>query len=386
MHAQITILVLLCLGWEVNWTKSNLIPSTKIKHLGFEIDTVSLTVTCPSDKVERIRNFASETLKNGHITVHDAEKIMGLFESVRPTTFCAALHYRGLQRQLLHAKVLDRVPSQIIHLSLQSKSDLKWWASEVGFKSNCVAPLREPNPTLDIWTDASKAGAGANSSRGDYYQRSWTQEELESDLHINLLELRAAKEALLKFATGGDIIRLHLDNKVASCYILKQGGTRSTLLSQEACELWEGLISRGAQLLAPHWIPSAENVEADFLSRHKIETWELELDQRIFNLIRFHFNVAPTLDAFASAKAHKLPRYFSWEPDPQALGRDALLYSWDPLTYLFPPVPMIPKVLNKVREEGIEAILICPLWPTAMWWLLVQNLLLKPPFPPSRRY
>ena len=94
-----------------------------------------------------------------------------------------------------------------------------------------------------------------------------------------------------------------------------------------------------------------------------------------------NFKVAPTLDAFASAKAHKLPRYFSWEPDHQALGRDSLLYSWDPLTYLFPPVPLIPKILNKVREERIEAILICPMWPTAMWWLLVQNLLLVPPLP-----
>ena len=75
LHAQITILVLLCLGWEVNWTKSNLIPNTKIKHLGFEIDTVALTVTCPFDKVDRIRNFAAETLKNGFITVHDAEKL-----------------------------------------------------------------------------------------------------------------------------------------------------------------------------------------------------------------------------------------------------------------------------------------------------------------------
>ena len=112
-----------------------------------------------------------------------------------------------------------------------------------------------------------------------------------------------------------------------------------------------------------------------------MDTWELELEQGIFNYIVTHFQVTPTLDAFASAKAHKLPRYFSWEPDPQALGRDALLYSWDPQTYLFPPVPMIPKVLNKLREEKIEAILICPLWPTAMWWLLVQNLLLKPPLP-----
>ena len=63
LHAQITVLVLLCLGWEINWTKSSLIPSTKIKHLGFEIDTESLTVNCPLDKVDRIRNFALDLEK-----------------------------------------------------------------------------------------------------------------------------------------------------------------------------------------------------------------------------------------------------------------------------------------------------------------------------------
>ena len=37
-HAQLTILLLLCLGWEVNWEKSNLNPTQNITHLGFEID------------------------------------------------------------------------------------------------------------------------------------------------------------------------------------------------------------------------------------------------------------------------------------------------------------------------------------------------------------
>ena len=48
----------------------------------------------------------------------------------------------------------------------------------------------------------------------------------------------------------------------------------------------------------------------------------------------------------------------SWKPDLNAVGRDTMLYKWDEVTYLFPPVPMIPKVLNKVQEEGITAIMV----------------------------
>ena len=129
--------------------------------------------------------------------------------------------------------------------------------------------------------------------------------ELNSDLHINLLELRAAKEAVLNFAQEGDVIQLHLDNKVACAYIRKQGGTKSNDLSQEACELWDQIQSQKIQLLAPHWITTQENVKADYLSCHKIETWELELNQEIFNQIVSHYGVAPTLDALASRKCAK---------------------------------------------------------------------------------
>ena len=50
-------------------------------------------------------------------------------------------------------------------------------------------------------------------------QREWS--DLEKTEHINLLELRAAREAALKFAKPYDKVRLHVDSKVACAYILK---------------------------------------------------------------------------------------------------------------------------------------------------------------------
>ena len=73
--------------------------------------------------------------------------------------------------------------------------DLKWWASKTGFQANCSAPLREQSPTLHIWSDASLLGAGAHSSRGEKFQREWSEAES--------LKLRSAKEAVLKYATQG---------------------------------------------------------------------------------------------------------------------------------------------------------------------------------------
>ena len=127
---------------------------------------------------------------------------------------------------------------------------------------NCVAYLREPNPNLHIWSDASQTGAGAHSSRGENFQREWSKEELNLELSINLLELRAAKEALLKFAQPGDTICLHMDNQVACAYILKQGWTKSPILCQEALELWQKMEQRGVFLLPPPLDPHRKKYQS----------------------------------------------------------------------------------------------------------------------------
>ena len=369
LHAQITILVLLCLGWEVNWEKTHLVPSHKLTHLGFDIYTSSMTATCPAVKVERLRDFAKSALSSGFLTVHDAEKLIGTMESVRPVTPFAALHYRGIQKQLLLAKRPHRNPKQILTLSVKSTAELLWWVSDSGFLSNCTASLRELPPTLHIWSDASLEAGGAHSSRGEYIQRSWTKEELASDPHINLFELRAAKEAVFDFAQIGDRVRLHIDSKVACAYVRKQGGTKSDLLSEEASELWEEMEARQVTLLTPHWISTSDNTGADFLSRHRLDTWEIKLAEDLFKMVLRHFQVG----AFASRLTKQLDRYMSWEEDKEAVSRDALLSPWDETTWLF--------LVHKVKEEGIMAILICPYWPTSLWWLLVQELIVAPPLP-----
>ena len=113
-------------------------------------------------------------------------------------------------------------------------------------------------------------------------------------------------------------------------------------------------------------IPTIENVETDFLSRHQLTTWELELNQEMFHQITRYFKVNLTLDAFASRLAHKLPRYLTWEPDSQALGRDLMLYEWDHLTYVFPPDSPNSKNPSQSRDGESEGILVCPYWPTSL--------------------
>ena len=124
---------------------------------------------------------------------------------------------------------------------------------------------------------------GAHTDSGLHFQCSWSEEEARK--HINWLELRAARLALLKFASPGDVVQLHLDNMTAIAFIRKLGGTRSHVLCKESLKLWHQAIKRNITILPPQWISTEENTEADFLSRHRLQRWDFKLAPAEFRRI-----------------------------------------------------------------------------------------------------
>ena len=133
--------------------------------------------------------------------------------------------------------------------------------------------------------------------------------------------------------------------------------------------------------MTPHWLSTKDNSMADFLSRNKMTQWECMLSRSVFRHVLETLEVFPTMDVFASRDTHQLPRYMSWYPDSRAIARDAMIHPWDPVSYLFPPSPMIMKCLQKIRAERIRAVMIIPQWPSSLWWPVVQEMLVEPPLP-----
>ena len=120
---------------------------------------------------------------------------------------------------------------------------------------------------MEIWTDTSLEMGGGHSSCGGFVQRAWTLDDLARNPSINLLETRAALESVMALSKPGDHVRLHVDNRTAAAYIRCQGGTKSNVLLQEALLLWDQAMAQDISLLTPQWIPTGENMAADFLSR-----------------------------------------------------------------------------------------------------------------------
>ena len=61
----------------------------------------------------------------------------------------------------------------------------------------------------------------------------------EQALHVNILELRGAKFAILTFCRYKKnlVVHVQMENQVALPYLVKMGGTRNLLMIQEAMEI-----------------------------------------------------------------------------------------------------------------------------------------------------
>jgi len=375
--------LLTSLGFVVNEKKSSLEPSTRITHLGFIIDSVQMKLFLPEEKVSRLRAACASLLKAETVSLRHLASVIGLMVSSFLAVRFGQLHYRHLE--LLKTDGLTAFGSfdHHIRLSETAKEDLHWWLQNTGSSNGRTFKdiLDLGDYHYDMYTDASMKGWGAVLYRnGQLIQRCggrWSS--LEAQNHINLLELKAIQLALLACAgLLSESVCIHSDNQTAISYINKFGGCHSRLLDALSRSIWSWCIAQNLVIKAIH-IPGVENVDADALSRDFNDNVEWSLCPTVFAQITDILGL-PTLDAFASRLNNKLPRYYSWQPDPGCEAVNAFSQKWDrEYIYAFPPFNLIGRILRKLITDGGRGLLIFPFWPSQPWFPLVADLLIDMP-------
>ena len=207
----------------------------------------------------------------------------------------------------------------------------------------------------------------------------WSKEEQE-DL-INVLELRALFWGL-KALCGSESnthIQLYCDN-TSSCAYLRNFGGKKRYLNVLAIDICNWCISHSIHLSISH-VAGCLNVEADELSwgLNLNEDLEWALDMDIFQEIVCRFG-KPDIGLFASRLTHKLEKYISFRPDPNAMAVDAFSTSWTKqYVYIFAPLSTLSMVLRKIVEDEAEALVVAPLWTTQSWWPQLAHLIVDFP-------
>ena len=372
-NTHLFITLLQSLGFIINFKKSSLTPSQVITFLGFKIDSTSMMLSLPAEKINKILDCAHRLLAPQRITLRNLASLIGLLEASRPAIWRAPLHFRHLQCDLIWGLQMNRESCDaLITLSTSARGELAWWLENT--RSTNGSPVHLPPPDMLITTDASMKGWGAVHHSLETNGR-WSQQE--SLQHINYLELKAAFLALKTFLKDRShvTVSLQIDNTTAIAYINNKGGTHSLQLLTLALELWDWCQARDIFVIASH-IPGRDNVSADKESREFRDMSEWKLDTSIIQPFLSHCQT----DLFASRLTNQLKDYISWRPDPGAIHTDAFTITWAPLQgYAFPPFNLISRTLEKVMIEQTEIILVAPIWQTQPWWPVLLRLLISQP-------
>ncbi|KAA6355316.1 MAG: hypothetical protein EZS28_049157 [Streblomastix strix] len=126
------------------------------------------------------------------------------------------------------------------------------------------------------------------------------------------------------------------------------------------------IINKGNQI-------GVRNEIADALSRLS-RAGDYKLKEKIFRLICLQMNLNPTIDLFSHYFNSLLPRFMSTIRGHGEIAIDTLNQTWKKeLPWIHPPIPLLPAVLKKIREEQIEAMIIAPLWPGQIWYTELVN-------------
>ena len=259
---------------------------------------------------------------------------------------------------------LMKVPSNI-------KPLINWWIDNLPIQCKEVT---HGHPKVVLYSDASKLGWGG-VNKTDQVKTGGQWSESEQSSHINILELKACKLTLTSLCKNiqNTHIRIYMDNTTSCSYVNKFGG-KMTELNELAREIWFWCLDRKIHLSAAH-VPGVCNEEADEMSRKFNDDLEWSLDSTVFNEIKSIYP-AIDIDLFASRLNFKTDKYISLRPEPQACAIDAFSTVWnDHLFYIFPPFSLIPRILQKLEQDGGEAVLVAPIWSTQVWWASLLQLI-----------
>ena len=364
-HLEALTFLLTGLGFVINAQKSITIPTQQIEFLGLKVNSLSLHLSLPGEKLHHIRMEVRQRLQRSQVTARQLAQLIGKLHAASRAALPAPLFYWSLQGDLHRVlNLTNQKYDALVSLSAQALEELTWWQEKLS-QWNGKALLCRPQ-IITITSDASLQGWGAVCN-GTRTGGPWSQSE--QGMHINCLELLAATLAAKTFLKGqiGQSVLLQLNNQTTVAYINNMEGTVFPQLTDLAKALWMWALSNDIALIA-EYIPGVANVVADAKSRSMTDRADWKLHPRLFQGIDQKWGPLE-VDLFASRLSTQLPCYFSWKPDPLAEATDAFTQQWEKFKgYANSPWCLIGRVLSQVQRQQAQVILVAPVWKGQPWY------------------
>ena len=365
-------------GFIPKLSKSTLLPSTCIDILGTRVDSVSVTVTLPPKKSEKILSLIQHHLlcKSRFISIRDLASLIGKLLSCTIVCPLGQLYYRDMEWCKLRGLKLNNGNwDGKCKLTDKALIELQWWSRNL---PHSFAPIHRPNPHLVLYTDSSSYAWGG-FFQGQYCQGYFT--DAEKQLSINTKETLAILYSYCSFKEffHHNPVLVQSDSTCAITYVKNFGGMPSALRSKIVKDLWECVVDNDSWLSISH-ISGVSNREADWASRFLSVRMEWHLAPSIFadyvpisqlirRLIYLHHGLTISYHAItALVQMHT--------PNTSTLSR---LLGMSICTMLTVRFNLLHRTLEKLKRDRTRALMIFPAWPRQAFFGTILTMLVTHP-------
>jgi hypothetical protein len=373
------------LGWVMNEEKCDLQPKQVFEWLGWEWDSRTMTVSLPRERRRKAKHLATwlrtKTTTRAAVPIRMLARVIGTLSATRMQHRDASLHLTNLNSLKAEAAKAVGWDGEVVMESEEVQRELDWWIRTID--ENEPRTLREIPPQATLTTEAAKPGWGAHvhflgSGEHRWLHGVWSRRMKKCS--SNCKEMTAVTRAITRLQQSPEgaairsvVIRSDNSSTVFDVNRRRAGPTlRSTLL-----RLLRTANRYCVQLTAVH-VPGKDNVIADKLSRLS-PSGDYGLKDEVLEQLQQEWGMRITADLFASGWNRKHETYWSLQRDRNAQGRNAFATQWRTLglPLLHPPVPLIMKTLNRVRQERMIAMMVLPHWPNQPWSPLLREMTTK---------
>ena len=356
--------------------------SQEMEWTGWIINTKEFKIYLPERKLLKAESKLGLLLgKVGRLVkVRELSSVVGLIISFGLAVGRSArFHTRFATMEV--ARVADEQGwSASLVLSMEVVSELRYWSENLrrlnGQPIRKEAGVQVLRPQL-LYSDAGghMAGGGMVVDKkvcGDtVFQVNLTREEVS--MSSTYRELRGVEEGIkaLESRIKGKHCRWHCDNW-ATCKIVEYGSTKSDC-HRVAVRINELVRELNVEFEIVWQSRNSEEIRfADKISKD-FDFGDYRISSSDFRGLVNRFG-GFSADYFASDYSYRMRPFYSRYLSEKCAGSDAFAQDWSyGFGFFHPPVGLVPRVLEKAREDRARGILLVPDWPGSMVMLEVRQ-------------
>ena len=250
-------------------------PVTCIPFLGLELDSVTLQIRLPQEKLTRLLDLLAAWRGRKACRKRELLSLVGSLSHASK----AVRSGRAFLRRLIDLSTTASNPDHFIRLNTDARSDIEWWYKFAG-SWNGVAMMQSIVRSVPIMTLTSDAsgnwGCGAFAGKA-WFQLRWADQMLAHNITRKELVPIVIAAAIWGLQWRGSTVQVLCDN-AAVVSILNSNTSRD----KEVMHLLRCLAFISAKfqfiLVASH-LPGQLNTAADALSRNRVDVFRSIMPQ-----------------------------------------------------------------------------------------------------------